>query len=125
MLSLARIRRICCVYVPTIRVIQGPRNQGGIGGKCPTPNFFVPGEKVPFFGNESLPYFHGIEVPFLQNLNALFGQCPLTFGVLPRPLGSFDAHKRVFKSVSVMRAYSGGNSVSEVFAIVNLANPVC
>ena len=33
-----------------------------------------------------MPYFHGIEVPFLQNLSALFGQCPLTFEVLPRPL---------------------------------------
>ncbi len=33
-----------------------------------------------------VPYFHRIEVPFLQNLSALFGQCPLTFEVLPRPL---------------------------------------
>ncbi len=33
-----------------------------------------------------VPYFHGIEVPFVQNLSALFGQCPLTFEVLPRPL---------------------------------------
>ena len=29
-----------------------------------------------------VPYFHGIEVPFLQNLSALFGQCPLTFELL-------------------------------------------
>ncbi len=33
-----------------------------------------------------VPCFHRIEVPFLQNLSALFGQCPLTFEVLPRPL---------------------------------------
>ena len=26
-----------------------------------------------------MPYFHGIEVPILQSLSALFGQCPLTF----------------------------------------------
>ncbi len=33
-----------------------------------------------------MSYFHGIEVPFLQNLSALFGQYPFTFGVLPWPL---------------------------------------
>ena len=37
---------------------QGPRKRGGGGGgghwgQVPPPHFFVPGEKVPFFGNES------------------------------------------------------------------------
>ena len=66
---------------------QRPRNRGGGGGAlgASAPLLFVPGEKVPFFGMKVL-YFHGIEVPFLQNLSALLGQCPLTFEVLPWPL---------------------------------------
>ena len=67
--------------------VMEPRGGGG-QGRCPP--LFAPG--VPFFRNESallswkVPYFHGIEVPFLQNSSALFGQCPLTFEVLLQPL---------------------------------------
>ena len=39
-----------------------------------------------------VPYFNRIEVPFLQNLSTLFGQCPLTFEVLPQLLGFCDMH---------------------------------
>ena len=66
---------------------QRPRNAPP--PQCPPPppthTLFVPREKVPFSEME-VPYFHGIEVPFLQNLSALFNQCPLTFEVVPRPL---------------------------------------
>ena len=59
------------------------------------PPLFVPGEKCPFSGMK-VRYFHRIEVPFVQNLSAFFGQCPLTFEVLPRPLLSI-VHPRVRK----------------------------
>ena len=65
---------------------RGTGGGGALGASAPP--LFVPGEKVPFFGSE-VPYFHRIEVPFLQNLSALFGQCPLTFEVLRRPLLQF------------------------------------
>ncbi len=58
---------------------------GGRALGASAPPLFVPGEKVPFLGMKVL-CFHRIEVPFLQNLSALFGQCPLTFEVLSRPL---------------------------------------
>ncbi len=65
---------------------QRPRNRGGGGALgASAPPLFVLGEKVPFLGMK-VPCFHRIEVPFLQNLSALFSQCPLTFEVLPRPL---------------------------------------
>ena len=57
---------------------------GGHWGQMPL-HFLYLGKKCPFSGMK-VPYFHRIEVPFLQNLSALFGQCPLTFEVLPRPL---------------------------------------
>ena len=57
---------------------------GGHWGQVPL-HFLYLGKKCPFSGMK-VPYFHRIEVPFLQNLSALFGQCPLTFEVLPRPL---------------------------------------
>ena len=58
----------------------------GEGGIVPPPlHFFTWGKSAPFSGMK-VPYFHGIEVPFSQNLSALFGQCALTFEVLPRPL---------------------------------------
>ena len=50
-------------------------------------------KKCPFSGMK-VPCFHRIEVPFLQNLSALFGQCPLTFEVLPRPLDAVNALRR-------------------------------
>ncbi len=56
---------------------QRPRNRGGGALGVNAPPLFVPGEKVPFFGK--VPYFHRIKVPFMQNLSAIFGQCPLTF----------------------------------------------
>ena len=57
---------------------------GGHWGQMPL-HFLYLGKKCPFSGMKG-PYFHRIEVPFLQNLSALFGQCLLTFKVLPRPL---------------------------------------
>ena len=66
---------------------QRPRNRGGGGGhwgQVPL-HFLYLGKKCPFLGMK-VPCFHRIEVPFLQNLSALFSQCPLTFEVLPRPL---------------------------------------
>ncbi len=57
---------------------------GGHWGQVPL-HFLYLGKKCPFLGMK-VPCFHRIEVPFLQNLSALFGQCPLTFEVLPRPL---------------------------------------
>ncbi len=56
---------------------------GGIGDKRPSTLHLR--KKCPFLGMK-VPYFHGIEVSFLLNLSALFGQCPLTFEVLPRSL---------------------------------------
>ena len=75
-----------CEHESGISVRDRGRGTGGGGalGASALP-LFVPGEKLPFSGIK-VPYFHGIEVPFLQNLSALFGQCPLTFEVLPRPL---------------------------------------
>ncbi len=35
----------------------------------------LPGKSAPFSGMK-VPYFHRIEVSFLQNLSVLFGQCP-------------------------------------------------
>ena len=59
---------------------------GGHWGQVPPPpHLLYLGKKCPFSGMK-VPYFHGIEVLFLQNLSALFGQCPLTFEVLLRPL---------------------------------------
>ena len=57
---------------------------GGHWGQVPL-HFLYLGKKCPFSGMK-VPYFHGIEVPFLENVSALFGQCPFTFEVLPRPL---------------------------------------
>ena len=57
---------------------------GGHWGQVPL-HFLYLGKKCPFLGMK-VPCFHRIEVPFLQNLSALFGQCPLTFEMLPRPL---------------------------------------
>ncbi len=66
-------------------VLSDNRGRGALGASALP--LFVPGKKVPFFiKGIKVPYFHGIEVPFLQNLSALFGQCLLTFEVLPRPL---------------------------------------
>ncbi len=71
--------------------IQRTRNRGGGGGHLgQVPHHFLYlGKKCPFSGIK-VPYFHGIEVPFLQNLSALFGQCLLTFEVLPLPLMIFS-----------------------------------
>ncbi len=66
------------------RNLSRGRGTGGHWGQVPL-HFLYLGKKCPFSGMK-VPYFHGIEVPFLQNLSALFSQCPLTFEVLPRPL---------------------------------------
>ena len=71
---------------------------GGHWGQVPA-HFLYLGKKCPFLGMK-VPYFHGIEMPFLQNLSALFGQCPLTFEVLSRPLlpiktSSCTTHQRM------------------------------
>ena len=58
---------------------------GGHWGQVPLHVLYL-GKKCPYSGMK-VPYFHRIEMPFLQNLSALFGQCPLTFEVLPQPLG--------------------------------------
>ena len=71
-----------------LKLIRGRGTGGALGASAPPPpphTFLYLGKKCPFSGMK-VPYFHEIEVPFLQNLSALFGQCPLTFGVLPRPL---------------------------------------
>ena len=61
--------------------------EGALGASAPP--LFVPGEKVPFLGMK-VPCFHRIEVPFLQNLSALFGQCPF-WSVPPHFRGAFAA----------------------------------
>ncbi len=72
---------------PKANVIRGRGTGGGGGGTLGAsgPPLLFLGKMCPFSGMK-VPYFHKIEVPFLQNLSALFGQCPLTFDVLPRPL---------------------------------------
>ena len=74
---------------------------GALGVNAPP--LFVPGEKVPFFGK--VPYFHRIKVPFMQNLSAIFGQCPLTFNVLPRPLTQigFTEFRKAYLNFDVLR----------------------
>ncbi len=56
-----------------IRTEAAEPGGGGIGASAP-PLLYL-GKKCPFSGMK-VPYFHRIEVPFLQNLSALFGQCP-------------------------------------------------
>ena len=63
---------------------RGRGTEGGHWGQVPL-HFLYLGKKCPFSGMKE-PYFHRIEIPFLQNLSAHFGQCPLTFEVLPPPL---------------------------------------
>ncbi len=93
---------------------QRPRNRGGHWGQMPL-HFLYLGKKCPFSGMK-VPYFHRIEVPFLQNLSALFGQCPLTFEVLPRPLctGIYNGEpKRKDLNSCVSRNYSKRSNLTE------------
>ena len=92
--------------------VQRPRNRGGgHWGQVPL-HFLYLGKKCPFSGMK-VPCFHRIEVPFLQNLSALFGQCPLTFEVLPRPLPmwkeSVNALPKVVGFLRVLRFPPTGN----------------
>ena len=71
--------------------MQGPRNRGGIG----PPHFFVPGEKVPFFGNES--------ALFSWNRSAVLAKLKCPFWPVPPHFRGASAASALMRQSSEVR----------------------